>query len=57
MPRLTRRIGWIFASSLVAATALYAQSREWKSGVNWAEPKIVTPGRRNCSSFGRDRAV
>jgi hypothetical protein len=44
MPRLSRRIGLVPAVVLVTATALVAQSREWKSGVNWAEPKVVTPG-------------
>lgn len=44
MPRLPRRILLASSAVLVAATCLYAQSREWKSGVNWPEPKVVTPG-------------
>ncbi|WP_145029927.1 3-keto-disaccharide hydrolase [Caulifigura coniformis] len=44
MPRLTRRTCFTSAAMLIAVTGLYAQSREWKSGVNWPEPKIVTPG-------------
>ena len=44
MHRLTRRISIASTAVLVAATALYAQTREWKSGVNWPEPKVVTPG-------------
>jgi hypothetical protein len=35
-------VGSVFASSLVSA--YFAQSVEWKSGVNWPEPKIITPG-------------
>jgi hypothetical protein len=35
-------IGGLFATSLVSA--YFAQSVEWKSGVNWHEPKIITPG-------------
>jgi hypothetical protein len=44
MPRLPRRIFLASSAVLVAATCLYAQTREWKSGVNWPEPKVVTPG-------------
>jgi hypothetical protein len=44
MPRLPRRILLASSALLLAATCLYAQTREWKSGVNWPEPKIVTPG-------------
>ena len=44
MPRLPRRILLASSAVLVAATCLYAQTREWKSGVNWPEPKVVTPG-------------
>lgn len=48
MPRIAGRVlavgfgGLVFAGSMFGT--LVAQSQEWKSGVNWFEPKIVTPG-------------
>src|SRR4051812_2094038 len=44
MPRLSRRVLWTASALLLTSAGLLAQTKEWKSGVNWPEPKIVTPG-------------
>lgn len=38
------RLGWTSVAPMLILLAAGAFSDEWKSGVNWSEPPVVTPG-------------
>ncbi|MBX3436757.1 MAG: DUF1080 domain-containing protein [Planctomycetaceae bacterium] len=44
LSRIVHRTGWVCAGVMLSLSTSAAFFEEWKSGVNWTEPAVITPG-------------